>query len=126
MIETLSYLSHQVLVRVSVASLQKLRWLVSISNALKILLKIFLQRHYADSFSFSGLSLYFICLVALYTWSITAILITLCRNYRIVLPKYMQGQPGETKEDVKARILANRSMITLTPLSLSLGFQKRV
>ncbi|KAK9894986.1 cytochrome P450 [Cystobasidium minutum MCA 4210] len=54
-----------------------------------------------------------------------AILVTLCRNYRIVLPESMQGPPGETKEAMRARVLLNRSMITLTPLNLSLGFQRR-
>lgn len=36
-----------------------------------------------------------------------------------------EGPPGESIEAKQRRVLLNRSMITTTPLNLSLGFQRR-
>jgi len=55
---------------------------------------------------------------------IVAILVNLCRSYRIkILPK--DDVKGETREERQTRLLRNVSRLTSTPLNLGLAFEKR-
>lgn len=46
-----------------------------------------------------------------------ATLVAFCRKYCVILPDDMQGPPGESILNKKKRVLANKSMVTLTPLT---------